>query len=134
MLYERSGAPYETARARQDLAQALAAIGQRAGAEREARQALSAFQSLGAERDVARARAQIEQLAASNPKRDKARLTSRQLEVLRLVALGLSNPEIATRLSLSDHTVKRHIANLLTRLDLPSRAAAAAYAAQHGLL
>jgi len=134
MLYERSGAPYETARARQDLALALAATGQHAAAEREARQALSAFQSLGAERDVARVKEQIERLAGSKATRGKPPITDRQLEVLRLVALGLSNPEIAARLHLSDHTVKRHIANLLTRLHLPSRAAAAAYAAQHGLL
>jgi len=50
------------------------------------------------------------------------------------VAQGLSNPEIAARLRLSDHTVKRHVANLLTKLALSSRAAAAAYAAREGLV
>ena len=64
----------------------------------------------------------------------KPRLTGRELEVLRLVAQGLSNPDIAARLRLSDHTVKRHVANLLTKLRLPTRAAAAAYAAKQGLL
>ena len=67
-------------------------------------------------------------------RREKEKLTPRQVEILRLVAQGLSNPEIAGRLDLSDHTVKRHVANLLTKLGLPSRAAAAAYAAQKGLL
>jgi DNA-binding NarL/FixJ family response regulator len=46
----------------------------------------------------------------------------------------MSNPAIAKRLKLSDHTVKRHVANLLTRLGLSSRAAASAYAARQGLL
>jgi LuxR family transcriptional regulator, maltose regulon positive regulatory protein len=61
-------------------------------------------------------------------------LSQREVEVLRLVAQGLSDKEIATRLVLSRHTVHRHIHSILTKLDLPSRAAAAAYAARHGLL
>ena len=61
-------------------------------------------------------------------------LTARELEVLRLVAEGLSNPQLATRLALSEHTVKRHIANILTKLALPTRAAAVAEASRLGLL
>jgi pimeloyl-ACP methyl ester carboxylesterase/DNA-binding CsgD family transcriptional regulator len=57
-------------------------------------------------------------------------LTTREREVLALVADGLSNAAIATRLRLSDQTVKRHVANILLKLDLPSRAAAAALAAR----
>jgi DNA-binding CsgD family transcriptional regulator len=53
-------------------------------------------------------------------------LTDREREILRLVANGLSNPAIAERLDLSEHTVKRHVANILLKLDLPTRAAAAA--------
>lgn len=53
-------------------------------------------------------------------------LSAREREVLTLVAEGLSNSVIAKRLSLSDHTVKRHVANILLKLDLPTRAAAAA--------
>jgi len=132
-LYERSGAPFETARARLDFAATLAATGERAVAQREARRAWEALDKLGATRDAARAKTQIEHLSASKP-RGSSPLTGRQLEILRLVAQGLSNPEIATRLHLSDHTVKRHVANLLTKLSLPSRAAAAAYAASQGLL
>lgn len=63
-----------------------------------------------------------------------ARLTERECEVLRLMAEGLSNPEIARRLVLSPHTVRRHVANILGKLNLPTRAAAAAHAARHGLL
>ncbi len=133
-LYEKSGAPFETARARLDCADALAAIGQRGAAEREVRRALAAFQALGAERDVGRAKLALERLTASSRARGKRQLTNRQLEILRLIAQGLSNPEIAARLRLSDHTVKRHVANLLTKLGLPSRAAAVAHAAQEGLL
>jgi len=53
-------------------------------------------------------------------------LTAREREVLALIAEGLSNAAIAERLQLSDHTVKRHVANILLKLDLPTRAAAAA--------
>ena len=61
-------------------------------------------------------------------------LTARELEVLRLVAEGLSDAEIAERLVLSRHTVHRHIANIRTKLGLASRAAAAAHATRLGLL
>ncbi len=55
-------------------------------------------------------------------------LSAREREVLALIADGLSNAAIADRLRLSDHTVKRHVANILLKLDLPTRAAAAALA------
>ena len=61
-------------------------------------------------------------------------LSARELEVLRLVAEGLSDAEIAERLVLSPHTVHRHVANIRTKLGLASRAAAAAHAARLGLL
>jgi DNA-binding CsgD family transcriptional regulator len=61
-------------------------------------------------------------------------LSARELEVLRLVALGHSDREIAAQLVLSPHTVHRHVANIRTKLRLPSRAAAAAHAARLGLL
>lgn len=63
-----------------------------------------------------------------------AGLSARELEVLKLVALGLSDREIADRLVLSPHTVHRHVANVRTKLRLPSRAAAAAQAARLGLI
>jgi DNA-binding NarL/FixJ family response regulator len=53
-------------------------------------------------------------------------LSAREREVLILVTDGLSNAAIADRLNLSDHTIKRHVANILLKLDLPTRAAAAA--------
>ena len=60
-------------------------------------------------------------------------LTPRELDVLRLVAQGLSNADIARRLVLSEHTVHRHLANILRKLGLSSRAAAAAWAVRTGL-
>ncbi|HKJ36173.1 MAG TPA: alpha/beta fold hydrolase [Solirubrobacterales bacterium] len=65
---------------------------------------------------------------------DAPELSNRELEVLRLVAEGLSDPEIAERLVLSPHTVHRHVANIRTKLRQPSRAAAAARAARIGLI
>ena len=61
-------------------------------------------------------------------------LSEREVEVLRLVAQGLPNREIADALSLSEHTVKSHLANILAKLHLRSRAHAAAYAVQAGLV
>jgi DNA-binding CsgD family transcriptional regulator len=71
--------------------------------------------------------------AADEGRHDDHGLTERQLEVLRLLARGLSNAEIASELQLSEHTVHRHVANIYTTLDLGSRAAAAAFAVRHGL-
>ena len=61
-------------------------------------------------------------------------LSARELEVLRLIAAGLSDAEIAERLVLSQHTVHRHVANIRTKLGLPSRAAAVAHATRLGVL
>jgi DNA-binding NarL/FixJ family response regulator len=61
-------------------------------------------------------------------------LTKREIEVLRLVAEGLNNQTIAERLFVSDHTVHRHLANILNKLDVSTRAAAVAQAARRGLL
>jgi predicted ATPase/DNA-binding CsgD family transcriptional regulator len=61
-------------------------------------------------------------------------LTGRELDVLKLVAQGLSNAEIARRLVLSEHTVHRHLANILRKLGLSSRAAAAAWGVRTGLV
>lgn len=65
--------------------------------------------------------------ATSTPQRPElTSLSQREREVIALIAQGLSNAAIARRLQLSDHTVKRHVANILMKLDLPTRAAAAA--------
>jgi len=68
------------------------------------------------------------------PKADTGGLTDRELDVLRLVAAGHSNREIAHKLHVSHHTVKRHMGNILTRLHARSRVEAAMYAARAGLI
>jgi DNA-binding NarL/FixJ family response regulator len=60
-------------------------------------------------------------------------LTAREAEVLRLVAAGCTNKQIAAALVISEHTVARHIQNMLAKLDCPSRAALAVFAVEHGL-
>ena len=72
--------------------------------------------------------------ATSDKPSASGRLTPREIEVLKLVAAGLSNRTIGRKLFVSDLTVKRHVANVLAKLELPSRAAAAAYAAKTGLV
>jgi LuxR family transcriptional regulator, maltose regulon positive regulatory protein len=71
---------------------------------------------------------------AAVPGGDATVLTPRGLDVLQLAAPGLSNPDIAARLVLSEHTVHRHLANILRKLGLSSRAAAAAGAVRTGLV
>lgn len=63
-----------------------------------------------------------------------ASLTAREIDVLRLIARGSTNREIAGRLYLSEGTVKNHISRILTRLGLRDRTQAAVYARDHGLL
>ena len=62
------------------------------------------------------------------------RLTKRELEVLRLVAEGQTDREVADALTLSPRTVNRHLSNIFTKLDVPGRAAAVAYAIRQGLV
>jgi DNA-binding CsgD family transcriptional regulator/pimeloyl-ACP methyl ester carboxylesterase len=94
------------------------------------------FEALGIEDAAALAAGEPEEVAASPaPAADTpGDLTKREAEVLALVAAGLSDPEIAERLVLSPHTVHRHVANVRTKLGLPTRAAAVAEAARRGLL
>jgi ATP/maltotriose-dependent transcriptional regulator MalT len=131
-LLAESAAAYETALARLSLAGALAALGRGEPAAAEARAAREVFATLGAARDVARVDAVGRDGAVVRGALGE--LTPRELDVLRLVAQGLSDAEIAERLVLSQHTVHRHVANVRAKLRLPSRAAAVAYAARAGLL
>lgn len=133
-------APFETARVRLDLAATLAAQGRHQAARREIGVALAAFQKLGAEGEAARAEAMLGRLRGARPTTPAgmsegplSELSRRELEVLALVAEGLTNQEIAERLVLSRHTVNRHVANILRKLGLPTRVAAASLAVRHGL-
>lgn len=70
----------------------------------------------------------------ASPEQKPGRLSSRELEVLRLIALGKTNKSIAGHLFLAEKTIDRHVSNILAKLDVPSRAAATAYAYEHKLL
>lgn len=86
------------------------------------------------QRDLQRALAGFLRDEAPVPANGDSPLSSRETEVLRLVAAGLSNREIAASLVLSEHTVHRHVANILRKLSQSSRAAAAAHATRAGLI
>ena len=137
-LYRREAAPYDEARARMDLAGSLAALGREEEAAPEAEKALISFQKVGALLDAERAENLVAELrqAASTDDESGApgSLTGREVEIMRLVADGLSNREIADRLVLSQHTVKRHVSNILTKLGVSSRAAAVAKASRDAIL
>jgi ATP/maltotriose-dependent transcriptional regulator MalT len=127
-LFAESAAPYEAALARLALSRTLTSLGRADAAAAEAEAAREGFAALGATRDMVL----TEEVAPAAS--GIAELSPREREVLKLVAQGLSDAEIAERLVLSPHTVHRHVANVRTKLRLPSRAAAVAYAGRAGLL
>ena len=92
--------------------------------------ARAAYESLGAGPDLARVDALLAHPGGTGPRG----LTARETQVLHLVAAGKSNKEIADALALSVKTVERHVGNILTKLDVPSRAAATAWAYEHEAL
>ena len=111
-------------------ARACGELGDEAGARLELDAAAAALQAIGAAGDLDRiARMRREQAAPGQPP-----LTAREVEVLRLIAAGLTNRGIADRLGISEKTVARHVSNLFVKLGLSSRSAATAYAFRHGLV
>jgi DNA-binding CsgD family transcriptional regulator len=123
------GMPFEAARAQVQLGIAARRAGDTDGARLELATARAAFARLGAAHD-------LEVVDALLRPRDPrpGRLTDRQIEVLRLVAQGRTDREIAAALVISEHTVARHVSNIRVRLGVPSRAAATAFAYKHDLV
>ena len=119
-------APYEVARTRALLAQACAGLGDSEAAALELESARVIFGRLGAAPNLMR-------IDKPGP-RETHGLSPRELEVLRLVAGGRSNREIAAELVISEHTVARHVQNIYAKLRLSSRAAATAFAFEHDLV
>jgi LuxR family transcriptional regulator, maltose regulon positive regulatory protein len=151
--FQRSGTPYEANRARIELVHVLYALDRVSIAQKEARSALDALQSIGAQREAERVAQLLQWLetpqhtspaptfadlsSIPTPEADSTApslITRREAEVLQLVAQGFGDREIATRLTISAHTVHRHIANIMTKLDVATRAAAVSTAAKLGLV
>lgn len=123
--------PYAVASAGVQVALACRQLGDDEAAEAELESARATFARLGALPDVRRVEAQQREADRTSPPPSDApthSLTSRELEVLALVATGASNREIARRLYVSDRTVDRHVSNIFAKLGVRSRAAAAATA------
>jgi DNA-binding NarL/FixJ family response regulator len=123
-------APYETSQTRVLLARAYRRIGDEDAAVIELSAARDAFQKLGARTDLE----QAENLLTDAPQAIRGPLTSRETQVIQLVAEGRTNKAIANVLGVSEKTVARHMSNIFTKLDLTSRAAATAYAYRNKLV
>ena len=129
-VWRDMNAPYEVARVRRLMGVACRALGDEEGAALELGAARSAFEDLGAPFDVA----DVDALLQPKPVADAHGLTARELEVLRLVATGRTNRQIARTLVVSEHTVARHVQNIFAKLRVSSRAAATAFAFEHDLV
>jgi DNA-binding CsgD family transcriptional regulator/tetratricopeptide (TPR) repeat protein len=127
--WEELEAPYEAARTRVLIGAACRALGDEEGFALELDAARSTFEQLGAAPDLA----EVDALSGHAPAPDHG-LTNREVEVLRLLATGKSNKEIAASLVISEHTVARHVQNIFTKLGVASRTAAGAYAFEHRLV
>jgi DNA-binding NarL/FixJ family response regulator len=127
-LWQELRLPYEGAHTRTRLGLALRTAGDDEGGRMELRAALAAFEKLGATRDAA-----VASDLLGGPTGLPRGLTAREAEVLRLVAAGKTNRDIAVELVISEHTVARHLQNLFVKLDVSSRSAATAFAYEHGL-
>jgi DNA-binding CsgD family transcriptional regulator len=120
------GMPYDAARVRVRMGDCCRALGDESSAQLEYDAARVVFEELGALPDLER--------LDGRPASAAGGLTAREVEVVRLVAAGHTNREIARRLVLSEKTVARHLSNVYAKLDIGSRAAATAYAYDHHLV
>jgi ATP/maltotriose-dependent transcriptional regulator MalT len=130
VAWQKVGAPYIAARIRVLLGRAFQACGDHDGAQLELDAARRVFQQLAATPD-------LDALdTATNPERLPAShgLSVRELEVLRLLASGRTNKEIGSVLHVSERTIDRHVSNIFTKLNVPTRTAATAFAYEKGLV
>ena len=123
--WHRLGAPYEIARTRALVGDACRMLGDTESAALEHDAARAILERLGARPDLAR----LESRASGS-----RGLSAREVEVLRLVAAGRTNRQIAASLVISEHTVARHVQNIFAKLGVSSRAAATAFAFEHDLV
>lgn len=123
--FRATGSPWDGARCRVVVADACEALGDHETARLERDAARATFVALGAQPELDR----LDNVTRT----ERHGLTGREAEVLRLVAAGATNRGIADQLVLSEKTVARHLANIFAKLDVSNRAAATAWAHQHGL-
>ena len=128
-LWQQADCPFEMAETRRTLGLACHNVGDDEGAQLALGSAMAGFERLGAAAEAART---AELLGSKRPA--VAGLTAREIEVLRLVASGGSNREIADELYLSVKTVARHLSNIFCKIGVSSRSAATAFAYEHGLV
>ena len=126
--WQQLDVPYETASAQLLLGQACRSVDDRAGEDAAFKSAIATFDRLGAAYDARHAR------QLSEGRTLPARLSEREAEVLRLVAKGCTNKDIARTLDLSDKTIARHLANIFAKTGATTRAAATAFAFESGIV
>jgi DNA-binding NarL/FixJ family response regulator len=126
--FQQLECPYEVAQVRMSLGAAARKAGDEETAVLEFEAAAASFARLGAKPDAGEASA-----LAGRTTRNPQDLSDREVEVLRLLARGLSNREIAATLVISEHTVRRHLSNLFRKIGVTSRSAATAFAFEHDL-
>jgi DNA-binding NarL/FixJ family response regulator len=129
-LWLELDATYDAARVRALIGLACQELGDGDGASLHFDAARDIFSQCGALPDLAR----LDGITNKSPAGTAGGLTARELEVLRLVAAGSTNREIASRLYLSEHTVARHLQNIFVKIGVSSRTAAGAYAFEHDLV
>jgi DNA-binding CsgD family transcriptional regulator/tetratricopeptide (TPR) repeat protein len=129
-VWQELEAPYEAAQARVLIGLACRALGDADYAAMELEAARDVFELLGAAPEVAR----VDAHTAPHEPPDTHGLSPRELQVLRLVAAGKTNRDIASMLVISEHTVARHVQNIFAKVGVSSRAAAGAFAFEHDLV
>jgi DNA-binding NarL/FixJ family response regulator len=129
-VWQELEAPYQAARTRVLIGSACRALGDADSAVLELEAARGAFDQLGAKPDLVR----LDSLTGRAATTDTHGLSPRELEVLRLVAAGKPNREIASLLVVSEHTVARHVQNIFTKVGVSSRSAATAFAFEQKLV
>lgn len=127
--FQRVQAPFEAAVTQVLLVRILFGLGRDTAAQRELDRALEVFEALGAAREIEKARDSRQRKSVNDHP-----LTQRETEVLHLIADGLGDKQLAAKLSLSEHTVHRHVSNILRKLGAGSRSAAVAQAVRSGWL
>jgi len=127
-LWQQLEAPFESARARVLIARACEQVGDADTARLHLEAAVAAFERLGAKAELSRLRTGAGEGGAA------VELSSRERQVLNLVAAGKTNRQIASQLGISEHTVARHVSNIFNKIRVSSRTAASAFAFEHGLV